>query len=106
MRRGSAMIPRMTHADTPSPPAIVLYVTALCPYCAAARQLLTAKGARFTTIDVNAQPERRAEMIERAGGRQTVPQIFFGARHIGGFDDLNALDRAGALDDLLQSLAA
>lgn len=82
-------------------PPIVLYTTPTCGYCMAAKRLLTAKGAPFEEIDVARAPERRAEMTERAHGRRTVPQIFIGERHIGGFDDLNALDRAGGLDPLL-----
>lgn len=82
-------------------PPIVLYTTPTCGYCMAAKRLLGQKGASFEEIDVAADPARRAEMMDRAGGRRTVPQIFIGGRHIGGFDDLNALDRAGALDPLL-----
>lgn len=82
-------------------PPIVLYTTPTCGYCMAAKRLLGLKGASFEEIDVAGDPARRAEMTRRAGGRRTVPQIFIGGRHIGGFDDLNALDRAGALDPLL-----
>lgn len=82
-------------------PPITLYTTPTCGYCMAAKRLLTAKGASFEEINVAAAPERRAEMMERANGRHTVPQIFIGGRHIGGFDDMNALDRAGGLDPLL-----
>ena len=70
---------------------IVVYSTPFCGYCGAAKRLLTGKGAEFTEIDVMFEPERRAEMEERSG-RRTVPQIFINDRHIGGFDDLNALD--------------
>jgi glutaredoxin 3 len=79
-----------------------MYTTAWCPYCARARALLQAKGAAFEDIDVEAQPEKRAEMIARSG-RTSVPQIFIGERHVGGCDDLHALDAAGGLDPLLQS---
>ncbi len=82
-------------------PPIVLYTTQTCGYCMAAKRLLTSKGASFEEIDVARAPERRVEMMERAHGRRTVPQIFIGGQHIGGFDDLNALDRAGGLDPLL-----
>ncbi|TPE52235.1 glutaredoxin 3 [Amaricoccus solimangrovi] len=82
-------------------PPILMYTTPTCGYCMAAKRLLTAKGADFQEINVAAEPGRRAEMVQRAAGRRTVPQIFIGGRHIGGFDDLNALDRAGGLDPLL-----
>jgi glutaredoxin 3 len=81
-------------------PSIEVYVTDWCPYCAMAKRLLAAKGQEWTEIDVEAEPARRAEMIERSG-RRTVPQIFVGGRHVGGFDDLEALERAGRLDALL-----
>ncbi|MFN5012128.1 MAG: glutaredoxin 3 [Gammaproteobacteria bacterium] len=79
---------------------VTLYVTGWCPYCARARQLLARKGAAVEEIDIDAQPEQRAVMMERSG-RRTVPQIFIGERHIGGCDDLHALDAAGGLDPLL-----
>ena len=82
-------------------PPITLYTTPTCGYCMAAKRLLAKKGASFEEINVAIAPERRAEMTQRAGGRRTVPQIFIDGRHIGGFDDLNALDRAGGLDPLL-----
>ena len=81
-------------------PRIVVYRTPWCPYCDRARALLEAKGVPFEEIDVAAQPEQREEMIRRSG-RRTVPQIFIGERHIGGSDDLHALDAAGGLDPLL-----
>lgn len=77
-----------------------MYANGWCPYCSAARALLRAKGASVTEIDIEAEPARRAEMIERSG-RRTVPQIFVGSRHVGGYDDLAALNRAGGLDPLL-----
>ena len=80
---------------------VTLYTTPFCGYCLAAKRLLDAKGAAYAEIDVSAAPERRAEMVARAGGRRTVPQIFVGEAHVGGFDDLAALDRAGKLDPLL-----
>ena len=83
------------------PPKIVMYATAWCPYCARARNLLARKGVSFEEIDVEERPEARAEMIERSG-RNTVPQIFIGARHVGGSDELQALDAAGGLDPLLK----
>jgi glutaredoxin 3 len=81
-------------------PKIEIYTTSWCPYVESARQLLHRKGARFEEISIETHPERRAEMIERSG-RRTVPQIFIAGRHIGGCDDLHALDQAGGLDPLL-----
>ena len=80
---------------------IVLYSKQSCPYCTMAKSLLTAKGQVWTEIDIEKDPARRAEMIERTGLR-TVPQIFIGDRHVGGFDDLAALDERGELDVLLE----
>jgi len=80
---------------------VLVYSQPFCGYCSAAKRLLTAKGADFTEIDVMFEPGRRDEMIERSGGRRTVPQIFIDGRHIGGFEDLSALDQAGELDRLL-----
>ena len=82
-------------------PKIEIYTKFLCPYCARAMALLGKKGAGFDEHDISAGGPLRAEMIERSGGRQTVPQIFIDGRHIGGSDDLAALDRAGGLDPLL-----
>ena len=84
---------------------VVVYSQPFCGYCSAAKRLLSAKGAAFTEIDVMFDPGRRDEMTERSGGRRTVPQIFIDGRHIGGFDDLNALDQAGELDALLAAPA-
>ena len=78
-----------------------IYTTAWCPYCSAAKGLLTEKGVDFTEIDVERTPGARAEMVKRSGGRTSVPQIFIGDRHVGGCDDLFALDQAGGLDPLL-----
>lgn len=83
-------------------PKVVMYATRWCPYCARARRLLQSKGIEFEEIDVEDRPEARAEMIERSG-RRTVPQIFIGSRHIGGSDDLYALDASGGLDPLLEA---
>jgi glutaredoxin 3 len=82
-------------------PTIQIYTTPWCGYCRAAKALLARKNASFIEIDVGDDPERRREMIARAGGRYTVPQIFIGATHVGGSDDLHALERAGKLDLLL-----
>ena len=71
---------------------IDIYTTMMCPYCHRAKELLSQKGVDFTEIDVMDDQDRRAEMIERADGRRTVPQIFIDGKHIGGCDDLHALD--------------
>jgi len=81
--------------------AVTIYSKQTCPYCVRARQLLERKGAAYEEIRIDLQPQRREEMIERAGGRSTVPQIFIGATHVGGCDDLYALEAKGALDGLL-----
>jgi glutaredoxin 3 len=80
---------------------VEIYSTPFCGYCARAKALLGRKGIAFEEVDLYDRPERRDEMIERAGGRQTVPQIFIDGEHIGGCDDLYALDRAGGLDPRL-----
>ena len=85
-----------------SQPKVVLYLTDWCPFCTRARSLLERKGAEIEVIDVDARPEARAEMMARSG-RRTVPQIFIGDTHVGGCDDLYALDAAGGLDPLLKS---
>ena len=82
-------------------PEIEIYTTRYCPYCVAAKRLLSHKGVTFTEIDVSGDRVERSKMVVRASGRMTVPQIFIGATHIGGYDDLYALDRAGKLDPLL-----
>lgn len=79
-----------------------IYTSPLCGYCHAAKRLLTQKGITFHEVDVLANPDRKPEMIKRANGGHTVPQIFIGQTHVGGCDDLFALDRAGKLDALLQ----
>ncbi len=83
-------------------PDIEIYTTVVCPYCVRAKALLTRKGVAFREIDVSHDETVRQTMMERAGGRRTVPQIFINGRHIGGCDDLYALDRAGKLDPLLE----
>lgn len=80
-----------------------IYTTRFCPFCFAAKRLLDQKGVKFDEIDVTGDPETRAVMTQRAGGRRTVPQIFVGDTHVGGFDDLSALEREGKLDPLLDS---
>ena len=80
---------------------VLMYATAACPFCQSAERLLLAKGATIEKIRVDLEPQRRAEMAQKSG-RHTVPQIWIGERHIGGCDDLYALDRKGALDPLLE----
>ncbi|HZW48428.1 MAG TPA: glutaredoxin 3 [Microvirga sp.] len=82
-------------------PPITIYTKSWCPYCSAAKRLLEDKGAAFTEIDIEKTPEARTEMIQKANGRTTVPQIFIGDRHVGGCDDLYALDDRGQLEPLL-----
>ena len=80
---------------------IEIYTTPFCPYCARAKRLLDQKGVAFVEIDLWQFPERRAEMVERAGGRRTVPQLFVDGRSIGGSDELAELERSGELDVML-----
>jgi glutaredoxin 3 len=82
-------------------PLIEIYTTRYCPYCVAAKALLKRKGAVYTEIDVSGDWEQREAMIERAGGQMTVPQIFIGDLHVGGSDELHALERGGKLGPLL-----
>ena len=79
---------------------VLMYTTSWCPYCEQARDVLRSKGIAFTELDVDAEPQRRAEMIERSG-QYTVPQIFVGSQHIGGAEDLQALESSGGLGALL-----
>ena len=81
----------------------LMYTTAVCPYCMMAERLLVSKGATIEKVRIDLEPARRAEMMEKTG-RRTVPQIYVGETHVGGYDDLAALDRAGKLDPLLQSV--
>jgi glutaredoxin 3 len=83
-------------------PDIVMYSSGWCGYCARARALLESKGVSFREIKVDEDMAERQAMVSRSGGRRTVPQIFIGDRHVGGFDDLYALDKAGELDTLLR----
>ena len=82
---------------------ITLYTRSWCGYCQAAKVLLNRKGAAYTEIDIEAVPGARQEMIQKAMGRTSVPQIFINGRHIGGSDDLHGLDHAGGLDPLLKA---
>jgi glutaredoxin 3 len=84
-------------------PEIDIYTQPWCPYCARAVHILSTKGVAFREIDAPNGSKERDEAIRRSGGRSTVPQIFIGGQHIGGCDDLVALDRAGKLDPLLQA---
>lgn len=85
---------------------VEIYTARFCPYCTAAKALLARKGVAFTEIDIAGNWERRDEMIARANGRVTVPQIFVGSAHIGGYDELRALEREGRLDALLADAAS
>jgi len=80
---------------------VEIYTTRTCPYCQAAKRLLSKKGVAYTEIDVGADPALRRAMTERAKGGYTVPQIFIAGAHVGGCDDLHALDHAGRLDAML-----
>ena len=80
---------------------VEIYTSPLCGFCHAAKRLLNSKGVSFSEIDVLAEPDRKAEMVQRANGGRTVPQIFVGETHVGGCDELYALERAGKLDALL-----
>lgn len=88
-------------SDASSHPPVVMYSKPWCPYCIAAKTLLRRKGADFTVHEINLDAERAQEMRRRSG-RHTVPQIFIGEQHVGGADELFALDKAGGLDSLLQ----
>jgi glutaredoxin 3 len=80
---------------------VEIYTTPICPYCHSAKRLLDRKGVAYREIDVSRDPALRAAMTQRAKGRRTVPQIFVGDTHVGGSDDLHAMDQAGKLDPLL-----
>lgn len=82
---------------------VTIYTKLFCPYCSRALALLKAKGVEINEIAAGADPEKREEMIARAGGAWTFPQIFIGDKHVGGCDDLMALDRAGKLDPMLNA---
>lgn len=80
---------------------VEIYTTLLCGYCYRAKKLLDSKGVAYSEVDLLAQPDKRAEMVQRASGRTSVPQIFIDGKHIGGCDDLHALEARGDLDRLL-----
>ena len=95
MDKDSSMHKRPQHKT------VIMYSKSTCPYCLAAKKLLNNKGVSFQEIDINHYPDRRDEMIEKANGRSTVPQIFIGDKHVGGFTDLLSLEQSGNLDSLL-----
>ena len=80
---------------------VEIYTSPMCGFCHAAKRLLSAKGVSFAEVDVSAEPDRRAEMMQRANGGRTVPQIFINNTHVGGSDELHLLERAGKLDAML-----
>jgi len=80
---------------------VEIYTTPFCGFCVMAKRLLTQKGVSFSEIDVSREPDKRQEMLARANGGYTVPQIFIGGTHVGGCDELHALERAGKLDPML-----
>ena len=80
---------------------VTVYATMFCPYCSRAKRLLDSKGVTYREIDVDMTAGAREEMVQKANGRRTVPQIFINGQHVGGSDDLHALDRAGKLDPML-----
>lgn len=86
-------------------PKIEVYSTAVCPYCVAAKNLLKSKGLQWNEVRVDAEPAQRDLMLQRSGGRRTVPQIFINDQHVGGYDDLVAADRSGKLKQLLGEAA-
>jgi len=96
------IVPEIMPKSAPrTPPEILMYTSAVCPYCVAAKQLLKRKGVLgITEVAIDTMPGKREEMMQRTA-RRTVPQIYIGDRHVGGYDDLVALDRAGELDPLL-----
>ena len=83
--------------------AVTIYTRAFCPYCSRAVSLLKSKGADFNEIDAGMDPDKKAEMVQRANGARTFPQIFIGDRHVGGCDEMMALERAGKLDPMLEA---
>lgn len=83
--------------------AVTIYSTNVCPYCVRAKKLLDKKGAAYTDVNIQQDPDKREEMLSRTGGRTSVPQIFIGDEHVGGCDDLYALESDGKLDELLKA---
>src|SRR4051794_29929505 len=99
--RGAALPYKPSVGSTVHMTKVEIYTTRYCPYCHAAKRLLSRKGVEFTEIDVSGDPKGRSDMVARANGRMTVPQIFIGSTHVGGSDDLHSLEQAGKLDALL-----
>ena len=99
-------VPRDSSDPGAGTPDVVMYSTSFCGYCQRALNLLERKGVHVREIKVDEDAAQRTEMLKRSGGLRTVPQIFIGARHVGGYDELAALDRAGELDGLLNGSAA
>lgn len=95
-------MPKYGDGKEPFVPAVEIYTKTFCPYCWRAKQLLEAKGVMYREISVDLGGEVRQQMIQRANGRTTVPQIFIKEEHVGGCDDLFALERSGRLDDLFK----
>ena len=91
----------MQHERLPQMKQVEIYSSPFCGYCQAAKRLLNGKGVAFVEVNVFSDPDRKAEMIRRANGGRTVPQIFIGGEHVGGSDEMHALERAGKLDALL-----
>jgi glutaredoxin 3 len=91
-----------TYPEGPSMANIVLYTIMFCPFCSRAKRLLEAKGVSYTEIDIGMDSSKRQEMMDLAGGGHTVPQIFIGDRHVGGSDELVALEQAGELDKWIE----
>ena len=89
-------------SNTPMTAEVKMYTTRFCPYCVRARSLLATKNVKFIDIAVDSEPDLRREMVELSG-RYTVPQIWIGSKHIGGYDDIAMLDRQGQLDQMLQA---
>jgi glutaredoxin 3 len=93
-------------AESAAEPTVQIYSKMMCPYCHRAKQLLTSKGVAFAEYDITMGGPKRAEMLARSNGQSTVPQIFIGDTHVGGCDDIMALERMGKLDALLASAQA
>lgn len=101
MRAASVAGPAQRHYPRAMTAKVEIYSSPFCGYCARAKSLLSRKGVDYQDFDVLADPGLRAEMVNRAGGRTSVPQIFIDGQHVGGCDDLHALDKAGKLDPML-----
>lgn len=91
--------------ENPTAPKVEMYTTAICPYCVSAKNLLRSKGLEYTELRVDSDADQRATMLQRSGGKRSVPQIFVNDVHVGGFDDLVAADRNGRLAEIIGSHA-